>query len=295
MAKANHNKLFFEKTNDKQGVASNKEKDLLWLYFSEVGEKGLLTAEEEIKYAKRLKKGDIKAWHKMIESNLRLVVKIALRYANPNLSLLDLIEEGNLGLIHAVEKFDPDKGFRFSTYATWWIRQNIERAIIDQKRTIRLPSHILKQLYTYQRAAKKLMLKNHTPPSSEEVAKYLKQELDDVDKLLNATRPIESLDATQTGTDLSLLDQVADQQTLSPEELSSQNDEKQFISTWIQRLSDSERVVIEMRFGLGNLSHPYTLEEVAIQIGKTSERVRQIQTKALKKLGHLLNTQKSSF
>lgn len=272
------------------------DKYLSTLYFSEIGNKQLLSAAEEIHYIKALKQGDTHAWHKMIEGNLRLVVKIALAYYNrQGLSLLDLIEEGNFGLMHALKKFDPSRGFRFSTYAVWWIRHSIETAIINQGRTIRLPPHILKKLYAYRRAAIKISQKKGAPASHEEIALYLEQELDSIENLLTTAQPIASLDETLWQTNLPLSAHIADDSAEDPELLANKANEKQLVHTWLQRLSDTEKTVIEMRFGLGKYTQPHSLDEAAEKIGKTNERARQIQIEALAKLERLFHDQKPEF
>ncbi|SPX62736.1 stationary phase specific sigma factor RpoS [Legionella feeleii] len=195
-----------------RGRHAAKVMDATQIYLGEIGFSPLLSAEEEVHYAKLALKGDAAARKKMIESNLRLVVKIARRYLNRGLPLLDLIEEGNLGLMKSVEKFDPDRGFRFSTYATWWIRQTIERAIMNQTRTIRLPIHVVKELNIYLRAARQLTQKLDHEPSAEEIAEMVDKPLEDVEKLLGLNDKVASVD-TPIGYDenKSLLDTIADE------------------------------------------------------------------------------------
>ena len=258
--------------------------DATRLYLKEIGFSPLLTAEEEVRYARRSQKGDEAARKRMIESNLRLVVKIARRYMNRGLTLLDLIEEGNLGLIRAVEKFDPERGFRFSTYATWWIRQTIERGIMNQTRTIRLPVHVLKEINIYQRAARHLAQKLDHEPSPEEVANLLDKPVDEVKSMLGLNERVASVDAPlDDDPDRSLLDAIADDRTPGPEGMLQREDLRVIIQQWLGGLSDKQRQVVERRFGL-NGREVATLEEVGADIGVTRERVRQIQVEALKHL-----------
>lgn len=262
--------------------------DATRLYLREIGFSPLLTAQEEVHFARRAQKGEEAARKRMIESNLRLVVKIARRYMNRGLSLLDLIEEGNLGLIRAVEKFDPERGFRFSTYATWWIRQTIERGIMNQTRTIRLPVHVLKEINIYQRAARYLAQKLDHEPTPEEVANLLDKPVDDVKQMLGLTERVTSVDAPlDDDPDRSLLDAIADDRTPDPENLMQREDLQMVIQEWLNELNDKQREVVERRFGLNNREIA-TLEEVGADIGVTRERVRQIQVEALKRLRVLL-------
>ncbi|MGA9033083.1 MAG: RNA polymerase sigma factor RpoS [Sulfuricaulis sp.] len=262
--------------------------DATRIYLKEIGFSPLLSAEEEVFFARKAQKGDGKARKRMIESNLRLVVKIARRYMNRGLSLLDLIEEGNLGLIRAVEKFDPERGFRFSTYATWWIRQTIERGIMNQTRTIRLPVHVLKEINIYQRAARYLAQKLDHEPSPEEVANLLDKPVEDVKGMLGLNERVASVDAPlDDDPDRSLLDAIADERTPDPEKVLQSDDLQQLIQQWLDELNDKQREVVERRFGL-NHREISTLEEVGADIGVTRERVRQIQVEALKRLRVIL-------
>lgn len=267
---------------------SSGQADATRLYLKEIGFSPLLTAEEEVYFARRARKGDEKARKRMIESNLRLVVKIARRYMNRGLALLDLIEEGNLGLIRAVEKFDPERGFRFSTYATWWIRQTIERAIMNQTRTIRLPVHVLKEINIYLRAARYLSQKMDHEPTPEEVANLLDRPIDDVKAMMGLNERIASVDAPlDQDPERSLLDAIADERTPDPAAILQDEDLHQQIQAWLNELNDKQREVVERRFGL-NGREISTLEEVGADIGVTRERVRQIQVEALKRLRVLL-------
>jgi len=262
--------------------------DATRLYLKEIGFSPLLSAEEEVFFARKSQRGDEAARKRMIESNLRLVVKIARRYMNRGLALLDLIEEGNLGLIRAVEKFDPERGFRFSTYATWWIRQTIERGIMNQTRTIRLPVHVLKEINIYQRAARHLSQKLDHEPTPEEVANLLDKPIEDVKDMLGLTERITSVDAPlDDDPDRSLLDAIADDRTPDPEKMLQRDDLQTLIEAWLNELNDKQREVVERRFGL-NGREISTLEEVGADIGVTRERVRQIQVEALKRLRVLL-------
>ena len=259
------------------------------MYLSEIGFSPLLTAEEEVYFARLALKGDEAARKRMIESNLRLVVKISRRYLNRGLSLLDLIEEGNLGLIRAVEKFDPERGFRFSTYATWWIRQTIERAIMNQTRTIRLPIHVVKELNVYLRAARELTQKLDHEPSPEEIARMLDRPVEDVQKMLSLNERISSIDSPVSGldNDKSLVEVIADTQQHGPEQDRQDGDVHDNIEALLDQLNEKQREVIARRFGLRGYEAS-TLEDVGAEIGLTRERVRQIQVEALRKLRLLL-------
>jgi RNA polymerase nonessential primary-like sigma factor len=262
--------------------------DATRLYLNEIGISKLLTAEEEVYFARLAQKGDQSARQRMIESNLRLVVKIARRYMNRGLALLDLIEEGNLGLIRAVEKFDPERGFRFSTYATWWIRQTIERAIMNQTRTIRLPIHVVKEINVYLRAARKLAQTLDHEPSSEEIADLLDRPIDEVKRMLGLNERVTSVD-TPFGKDADkpLLDTIADEKSMDPT-VDIQNDGLNAnLDRWLSKLNDKQREVVERRFGLHGYENS-TLEQVANELGVTRERVRQIQMDALRRLRDIL-------
>ena len=260
----------------------DKTMDATQIYLSEIGFSPLLSAAEEVHYSKLALKGVEAGRKKMIESNLRLVVKISRRYLNRGLPLLDLIEEGNLGLMKSVEKFDPDRGFRFSTYATWWIRQTIERAIMNQTRTIRLPIHIVKELNVYLRAARHLTQKLDHEPSPEEIAEMLDKPLEDVQRLLGLNDKMTSVD-TPIGHEenKSLLDTIADENSANPAELLTDEDLRFHLEAQLGELSDIQQEVIARRFGLRGFEKA-TLEDVGIEINLTRERVRQIQVEALK-------------
>ncbi|GAA4652036.1 RNA polymerase sigma factor RpoS [Kistimonas scapharcae] len=268
-----------------------KSLDATQLYLNEIGFSPLLTPEEEVHFARLARKGVEAGRRRMIESNLRLVVKISRRYVNRGLSLLDLIEEGNLGLIRAVEKFDPERGFRFSTYATWWIRQTIERAIMNQTRTIRLPIHVVKELNVYLRAARELTQKLDHDPTPEEIANLLDKPVDDVKRMLGLNERVTSVD-TPLGhdSDKSVLDTISDIRENDPAVLLQDSDLNDSIDKWLSELSEKQREVVARRFGLRGYETS-TLEEVGKEIGLTRERVRQIQVEALKRLRCILEKQ----
>ncbi len=258
------------------------------IYLKEIGFSPLLTAEEEVFYGRLAQKGDDAGRKRMIESNLRLVVKIARRYLNRGLPFLDLIEEGNLGLIRAVEKFDPERGFRFSTYATWWIRQTIERAIMNQTRTIRLPVHVLKEINVYHRAAKQLAQTLDHPPTMEEIAEKVDVPVEDVKRLMGLNERIASVDATiDADPDRSLLDTIADEKAQDPADTLQHEKVLRYIDEWLDTLTDKQREVVERRFGLKGRDIS-TLEQVGKDVGVTRERVRQIQVEALQRLRSML-------
>jgi RNA polymerase nonessential primary-like sigma factor len=277
----------------KEDVPSNL--DATQIYLSEIGFSPLLTAEEEVYFSRLSLKGDESSRKRMIESNLRLVVKIARRYNNRGLPLLDLIEEGNLGLIRAVEKFDPERGFRFSTYATWWIRQTIERAIMNQTRTIRLPIHVVKELNIYLRASRELIQKLDHEPTAEEIAEHLDKPVKDVNKMLRLNERIASVDTPFAGdSEKALLDVIADEKSAGPENDLQSDDMSNNIVHWLNELNTKQREVLARRFGLLGYE-PATLEDVGREIGLTRERVRQIQVEALKRLRDILSQQNLSI
>ena len=283
---------FSESVNRRRGEEGfARSLDATQLYLNEIGFSPLLSPEEEVHYARLARKGVESGRKRMIESNLRLVVKISRRYINRGLSLLDLIEEGNLGLIRAVEKFDPERGFRFSTYATWWIRQTIERAIMNQTRTIRLPIHVVKELNVYLRASRELAQKLDHDPTPEEIADLLDRPVNDVKRMLGLNERVTSVD-TPLGhdSDKSVLDTVADLKENDPAELLQDSNLNDSIDRWLSELSEKQREVVARRFGLRGYETS-TLEEVGKEIGLTRERVRQIQVEALKRLRIILEQQ----
>jgi RNA polymerase nonessential primary-like sigma factor len=267
---------------------SDASLDATQLYLNEIGYVPLLTADEEKYYARLTQKGDESARKRMIESNLRLVVKIARRYLHRGMTLLDLIEEGNLGLMRAVEKFDPERGFRFSTYATWWIRQTIERAIMNQARTIRLPIHVVKDLNVCLRAARELTQQLDHEPSTREIASKLEKTPAEVARLLGLNERVGSVDVPLgPDSDASMVDTIADDVGRDPSEQLQDDLVHDSIALWLNQLTEKQREVVSRRFGL--LGHDScTLEEVGQEIGLTRERVRQIQVEALRRLRRVL-------
>lgn len=281
----------FEKALGREDRQSNQSLDATQIYLNEIGFSPLLTPEEEVYYGRLARKGDPMGRSRMIESNLRLVVKIARRYLNRGLTLLDLIEEGNLGLIRAVEKFDPERGFRFSTYATWWIRQTIERALMNQTRTIRLPIHVVKELNIYLRAARELTQKFDHEATAEEIAEHLDKPVEAVKKMLGLNERVSSVDYPMGGeSDKPLIDTLTDDEVQGPEASLVDGDVKEHVDLWLDELSEKQREVVVRRFGLRG-HESATLEEVGAEIGLTRERVRQIQVEALKKLRRSLEKQ----
>lgn len=275
----------------KKRELSAGQMDATRLYLNEIGFSPLLSAEEEVHYSRLAQKGDESGRKRMIESNLRLVVKIARRYMNRGLALLDLIEEGNLGLIRAVEKFDPERGFRFSTYATWWIRQTIERAIMNQTRTIRLPIHVVKEINLYLRATRQLTQNLEREPTTEEVANLLDKPISEVKRMLGLNERITSVDTPIGGDeDRVLLDSIADESNPDPSALLQDENVHENLELWLDKLNDKQREVVERRFGLHGYERS-TLEEVGQEIGVTRERVRQIQMDALRRLREILESE----
>ncbi len=262
--------------------------DVTQHYLNEIGAKPLFTPAEEYSWACRARAGDFVARQKMIEHNLRLVVNIAKHYLNRGIPLLDLIEEGNLGLIHAIEKFDPERGFRFSTYATWWIRQSIERAIMNQSRTIRLPVHVVKEINLILRAFRHLELANGKETRLEQIAHLIDRSVDDVRRAITLNEHIASLDAPlEIDPDHTIADAIADDNALDPEELLQTSEVGSLVNQWIEQLTDKQRRVLERRYGLGG-AEVSTLEEVAVELNLTRERVRQIQIEALDQLRRVI-------
>jgi RNA polymerase sigma factor (sigma-70 family) len=254
------------------------------LYLKEIRKTPLLTFEEEQELGKRVAEGDPEARSRMIEANLRLVVAIGKRYINRGLPFSDIIEEGNLGLIRAVEKFQYQRGFRFSTYATWWIRQAIERAIVNQLKVIRLPVHVAEDVNGYSRTVRKMTQKLGREPEAREIARTMGVKIQKVRALSQATRQIYSLDmlVSEEGDD-TLKDMLKDVTTRSPEMVIDEQIRDKSVSEWISRLPETERRVIEMRYGLIQ-GKQYTLNDIGEQFGITRERVRQIESNAIRKL-----------
>ena len=262
--------------------------DSVRMYLREIGKIPLLSNEEEAELAKRAMEGDRKAKDRMAEANMRLVVSIAKRYSGRGLELLDLIQEGNTGLLRAVDKFDPEKGFKFSTYATWWIRQAITRAIADQARTIRIPVHMVETINKLMRTQRRLTQELNREPTNEEIAKEMEMEVEKIEHIMKIKQDITSLDAGigrdgDEGEDSTLGDFIEDEDTASPEESATVQLLKEQVREVLSSLSDREQKIIKMRFGLeGTKAH--TLEEVGLEFAVTRERIRQIEAKALMKL-----------
>lgn len=263
--------------------------DATRLYLSEIGVSPLLSADEEKRLARRARAGDEAARRRMIESNLRLVVKIARRYINRGLPLLDVIEEGNLGLIHAVKKFDPDRGFRFSTYATWWIRQTIERAIMNQSGAVRLPIHVIKDINACLRAARSIRQQQDRAPTASEIASLLGRDAGEVDRLLELHDRVTL--HTGNGEDAEdPVDRLRAQGDAEPASRAQQALVREIVDRWVRALNDKQRAVVERRFGLHGCRRA-TLEQIGDEIGVTRERVRQIQLDALKNLRCMMEAQ----
>ena len=261
--------------------------DSVRLYLREIGKIPLLSAEEEMELAHRVVQGDKKANYKMAEANMRLVVSIAKRYSGRGLDFLDLIQEGNTGLLRAVEKFDPDKGFKFSTYATWWIRQAITRAIADKARVIRIPVHMVETINKLLRTQRRMTQELNREPTIEELSKELDMEPDKIEYVMKIKQDIHSLDAgvgrDGDEEDSVLGDFIEDEDTATPEESASSQLLKEQVQGILSSLSDREQKIIKMRFGLEN-GKSHTLEEVGQEFAVTRERIRQIEAKALAKL-----------
>ena len=271
--------------------AAEADFDATRIYLNEIGESRLLTAEEEIHFARLAQAGDNAARQRMIVCNLRLVVKIARRYLNRGLPLLDLIEEGNLGLIRAVEKFDPERGFRFSTYATWWIRQTIERAIMNQTRTVRLPIHVVKEINLYLKASRQLAQSLDHDPTTEDIAHLLDRPINEVKRMLGLNERITSVDSPYSkDADKPLVDMLQDDGSSDPTERIQDDDIHVNIEHWLGLLNEKQREVVERRFGLHGYENS-TLESVARELGVTRERVRQIQMDALRRLRDILESE----
>ena len=264
------------------GKAAKSSQDVTGLYLSEIGISPLLTADEEKHFARRAQRGDESARQRMIESNLRLVVKIARRYMNRSLPLLDLIEEGNLGLIHAVKKFDPERGFRFSTYATWWIRQTIERAIMNQSGMVRLPIHIIKDINSCLRAARRIRQQQETEPTVAEIAEHMDRDCAEVERLYSLHNRV-IIRAGGSEQDSVPVDRLKAKRDAEPSRCAQKDCVNDLVDQWVRELNDKQRAVVDRRFGLHGHRRS-TLEQIGAEIGVTRERVRQIQLDALKNL-----------
>jgi RNA polymerase nonessential primary-like sigma factor len=262
--------------------------DVTQLYLNEIGAKPLLTPADELATTRLVQAGDFAARQKMIEHNLRLVVNIAKHYLNRGIPLLDLIEEGNLGLIHALEKFDPERGFRFSTYATWWIRQNIERGIMNQARTIRLPVHVVKEINLVLRAMRHLESADRRESTVERVAALLDKSVDDIRRILSLNEHIASLDAPlDIDPNHTMAEVIADNNCEDPLSLLQTSEVGSLLADWLGQLTERQRSVIERRYGLNGIDVA-TLDVIAIDLGLTRERVRQIQVEALDRLRKII-------
>jgi RNA polymerase nonessential primary-like sigma factor len=271
-----------------EGPTGDLLSDVMQLYLNEIGHSALLSPAEELRYARLAKRGDFRARQTMIERNLRLVVNIAKHYVNRGVALPDLIEEGNLGLIHALEKFDPERGFRFSTYATWWIRQNIERSIMNQSRTIRLPVHVIKELNVILRATRYLETHGDREPTAEDVAHLTGRSTGEVRRVLALNERMTSLDAPlDVDPMLSIGESVPDDAALSPDERLEHAEAESRLQDWLSQLNDKQRRVIECRYGV-NGAEILTLGQLADDLNLTRERVRQIQLEALHSLRRIL-------
>jgi RNA polymerase nonessential primary-like sigma factor len=258
--------------------------DVTRIYLSEIGKARLLTAEEEISLTRAARNGSLASRQRMIESNLRLVVNIARHYIKRGLPLIDLVEEGNIGLIRAVEKFDPDRGCRFSTYATWWIRQSVERAIMNQCRTVRLPIHVIRELTTYLRTSRQLEQKLSRRPSAEEVAGELDIDPENVKRLFSLNDPVSSSgEPSGPGYGRSKLETIVDENGGNPEARCAGEAAERLLGQWLEQLPAQQRDVVEHRYGLHGHGKK-TLEEVGALLGVTRERVRQVQLAALARL-----------
>ena len=258
-------------------------------YLDEIGISPLLTADEEKRYARLALGGDQSARQRMIESNLRLVVKISRRYLNRGLPLLDLIEEGNLGLIHAVKKFDPERGFRFSTYATWWIRQTIERAIMNQSRTVRLPIHVIKDINSCLRAVRHLRQENEKVPTTADIANYMQRDVHEVERLMGLHNRVTLRTGPADEDGSGPVEMLRARRDAEPSHCAQKKAMNEIVDHWVCELNDKQRAVVERRFGL----HGYrreTLEKIGEEIGVTRERVRQIQLDALKNLRTMMES-----
>jgi RNA polymerase primary sigma factor len=266
--------------------------DSLQLFLKDIGKVRLLTAQEEVDLAKRIERGDLDAKQKMVESNLRLVVSIAKNYRNQGLPFLDLIQEGTLGLVRAAEKFDYRKGFKFSTYATWWIRQAIARALADKARTIRIPVHVVEKLNKIGRAERKLVTELGREPTAEEIAEVTGIDPEEVDSIKRSAQAPVSLEKPVGDEEESEFGQfIADERAESPYERAAEILTKEALREALENLSYRERRVLELRYGLGG-EHPRTLDEVGRTFNVTRERIRQIENQSLKKLQSLAEAQK---
>ena len=288
MTTAEHAFQFDEPAAEGQAVEHDYEEsapaaDPVRTYLKEIGGVSLLSAKDEVRLAKLIEKGDQDAKNALIEANLRLVVSVAKRYMGRGLNLLDLIQEGNLGLIRAVEKFDYRKGFKFSTYATWWIRQAVSRAIADQARTIRIPVHMVDAINRTTRMQRQLVQDLGRQPTSAEIGAELDLPADKVEELLDLARETVSLEAPMGDTEASLADFIEDEHTRQPDQLTARKIMKEDLRKTLDGLPERERKIIELRYGLGG-GEPMTLEQVGRHFGVTRERIRQMEIRTLRRL-----------
>ena len=274
-------------------MAKRRSLDPMTIYMRELSRYSLLTAQEEIDYSRAIAKGDDSARQKMINSNLRLVVKIARRYINRGLPLADMIEEGNIGLMRAVEKFDDAHGCRFSTYATWWIRQSVERAIMNQARTIRLPVHVGKEYNSMLRTSNELRASLGREPTESEIALRMGKPSARIQALLGAAVPTESADSIlHDDGDFTLYDITEDESAQLPGDQLDCAIRDDMLMGWMEKLTPKEQEVVRLRYGLDQISDPWTLEAIGRHMGVTRERIRQIQVVALQKLRTLMDAEK---
>ncbi|QQG49696.1 MAG: RNA polymerase sigma factor RpoD [Candidatus Berkelbacteria bacterium] len=274
-----------KKKHDKDDDLTGLGEDSVRMYLREIGQYPLLTPDEEVRLAKRIERGDKAAKRRLTEANLRLVVSIAKKYIGRGLSLLDLVQEGNLGLQRAVEKFDYKKGFKFSTYATWWIRQAITRAIADQARVIRIPVHMVETINRYMRVQRELQQELGREPTYDELAKKLGIEVEKLEHIMKISQDIVSLEApVGEENDSTLGEFIEDKQQMSPEEQAIYQLMKGHVQESLSILTPREQKILRMRFGLDDGGKTHTLEEVGKEFGVTRERIRQIEAKALQKL-----------
>ena len=280
--------VFLRMVPDSGAAQADALSDTTQLYLHQIGLNRLFTPEEELRFARRAAAGNFAARQKMIEHNLRLVVNVAKGYLNRGMPLLDLVEEGNLGLMHALDKFDPERGFRFSTYATWWIRQNIERSIMNQSRTIRLPVHVIRELNIVLRAKRHLEAHSKCEPTVEDIAHLVGKDSEEVRQVLMLSEHTASLD-TPLDIDpmLSIRESIADESGMSPELQLHATEVESLVREWLAELNEKQCMVIERRFGL-NGRELFTLEQLASTLGLTRERVRQIQLESLAQLRNIL-------